>query len=480
MHKPIQLKNLCFRVAHQTCFEGFSAQISYGSKIGIIGRNGSGKSCLLKILAQEIKEYSGDAYLPPDAVFGFIPQAIDIYASLSGGQQLNKKLSAELSKGPNILLLDEPTNHLDQKNRKALFRMLKAFPHTLVIATHDEELLSTCVDTVWHIDQQKIRVFNGHYDDYLREQEMAKASLEHSLLLLTRQKKDTHKSLMKEQVRAKKSKEKGKKSITERKWPTIVSSAKAQRAEMTSGRKKAEIADKKQTIIDQLSDIYIPEIIVPKFSITKAELGSSAVVSIRNGSIGYVNEQPIVSEINFSLTPSDRIAISGDNGSGKSTFIKSILGLNNIITEGEFRLPKNADIGYLDQHYKTLSPNKSVFDTIAELKPQWSSAEIRRHLVDFLFRKNEEVTKMVSHLSGGELARLSLAKIAAQTPKLLILDEITNNIDLETRRHIIQVLNDYPGALIIICHESEFLKQLNLTRAYKIADKRMYSIAIEN
>src|SRR5580700_8688999 len=103
MHKPIQLKNLCFRVAHQTCFEGFSAQISYGSKIGIIGRNGSGKSCLLKILAQEIKEYSGAAYLPPDAVFGFIPQVIDIYTSLSGGQQLNKKLSAELSKGPNIL-----------------------------------------------------------------------------------------------------------------------------------------------------------------------------------------------------------------------------------------------------------------------------------------------------------------------------------------------------------------------------------------
>ncbi len=130
---------------------------------------------------------------------------------------------------------------------------------------------------------------------------------------------------------------------------------------------------------------------------------------------------------------------------------------------------KRKDIGYLDQHYGTLHPDKTVLETIADLVPAWSHAEIRRHLNDFLFRKNEEVNSPVSTLSGGEKARLSLAQIAAKTPKLLILDEITNNLDLETKEHVAQVLKAYPGAMIVISHDADFLEEIVVNSYFKIS-----------
>lgn len=123
----------------------------------------------------------------------------------------------------------------------------------------------------------------------------------------------------------------------------------------------------------------------------------------------------------------------------------------------------------MDQHYSTLSAEKTVLETIAELVPTWSHIEVRRHLNDFLFRKNEEVNALVRTLSGGEKARLSLAQIAAKTPKLLILDEITNNLDLETKDHMIQVLQSYPGAMIVISHDADFLEKIGVNSYFKIS-----------
>ena len=139
-----------------------------------------------------------------------------------------------------------------------------------------------------------------------------------------------------------------------------------------------------------------------------------------------------------------------------------------VIKSGNWYAPKISDIGYLDQHYGTLSAEKTVLETIAELVPTWPHIEVRRHLNDFLFRKNEEVNALVSTLSGGEKARLSLAQIAAKTPKLLILDEITNNLDLETKDHVIQVLKSYPGAMIVISHEADFLEEVGISEVVDV------------
>jgi len=127
---------------------------------------------------------------------------------------------------------------------------------------------------------------------------------------------------------------------------------------------------------------------------------------------------------------------------------------------GFWVVPKSEDIGYLDQHYADLK-GETVLDCISNRVPSWSHSDIRKHLNDFLFRKNKEVYAKISTLSGGEKARLSLALIAAKTPRLLILDEVTNNLDIETRDHVLQILKTYPGALIIISHDQDFLDELD-------------------
>jgi ATPase subunit of ABC transporter with duplicated ATPase domains len=468
IHNPIQIKNLSLSFPHKTCFDDFSVQVSYGSRIAIIGRNGCGKTALLKILLGMVEPTSGDIGCADDAVFGFVPQIIEDNDSLSGGQRLNAAVTQALSLEPNVLLLDEPTNHLDRHNRKSLVRMLQSYPGTLIIVSHDTELLRCCIDMLWHIDDGKIRVWSGAYDDYIREIRGRRASIEKELTCLNRQKKDMHHDLMKEQKRAAKSKAKGEKSIHHRKWPTVVSNAKAGKAEETSGRKKSAIDHKKQDLTEQLSNLRLPKIIVPKFSLSSSSIADRTIVSISDGSMGYAEQEPLLQKISLSIGSRDRIAIQGDNASGKSTLIKAILDNESVIKSGNWHAPKISDIGYLDQHYGTLSAKKTVLETIAELVPTWSHIEVRRHLNDFLFRKNEEVNSLVAQLSGGEKARLSLAQIAAKTPKLLILDEITNNLDLETRGHVIEVLKNYPGTMIVISHDADFLEKIGINEVVDV------------
>ena len=459
MHKPIQIKDLDLSFPHKTCFENFSCQIPYGSRIAIIGRNGSGKSTLLKMIGAMHHE---------DVIVGYVPQVIVDHADLSGGQRLNKAVTEALSLDPNVLLLDEPTNHLDSRNRKSLMRMLQNYPGTLIMVSHDKELLRQCTDTLWHIDNGKIHIFSGNYDDYMREIKLKRASIEGELEFLNRQKKDMHHKLMQEQQRAAKSKAKGEKKVENRKWLKMVGDLKGMKAEKSQGKKLKNIDETKNDLSNKLADLRLPEIIIPKFSLETSDAGRAMVIQISGASVGYFEGQPILSGIALSLESGERIAITGDNGSGKSTLIKAILGDESIYKTGDWHVIKREDVGYLDQHYSTLHPDKTVLETIADLVPHLPHTEIRRHLNDFLFRKNEEVNALVSTLSGGEKARLSLAQIAAKTPKLLILDEITNNLDLETKDHVIQVLKSYPGAMIVISHDADFLEEIGINEVVDV------------
>ena len=164
----------------------------------------------------------------------------------------------------------------------------------------------------------------------------------------------------------------------------------------------------------------------------------------------------------LNLNSQTRLAICGQNGSGKSTLVKALKSEPTVHKEGIWLTPPAQEIGYLDQHYQDLKLGTSVIEIIQEVQPLWTHQQIRCHLNDFLFRKNEQVYSLTDVLSGGEKARLSLAKIAAKPPKLLILDELSNNLDLKTRNHVIQVLKKYPGALVVISHDEDFLEQLKL------------------
>lgn len=474
----IQINNLTFTLPHKTCFEGFNALLHPAARIALIGQNGSGKSSLIKMLAGQMHPSEGHILYPEHMRIGYVPQLIDDHSTLSGGERFQKALTEALAQKPDLLLLDEPSNHLDRDNRKSLMRMLQRFRGILIVATHDTELIRNCIDTLWHFDQGQITMFNGSYDDYLHERQIKRTQIEDELSKLSREKKYTHQTLMKEQERAKKSDARGVKSIANRKWPTIVSDEKARRAVETSGKKKRKLRDQREELKEKLSETRLPEIITPTFSIDAADISEGVLVSIKDGGVGYSThkqeflnqvEEDVLSTVNLSISSSARIALHGKNGSGKSTLVKAILDDPTIIRSGEWYTPKPRDIGYLDQHYANVEQN--ALTLLSSACPEWSHAEVRKHLNDFLFRKNEEVNASYSTLSGGEKARLSLALIAAKTPKLLILDEITNNIDLETREHVIQVLKNYPGALVVISHDQDFLEAIGVEEEFVVESK---------
>lgn len=468
MQKIITINELNLQFGAKELIADFSQSIYAGERIAIIGHNGSGKSSLLKILAQEIHDNA--VQLQSGLQLAYIPQLSDNNNTQSGGERFNSNLSQALASYPDVLLLDEPTNHLDQHNRKSLIKLLHHFSGSLIIVSHDLELLNNCVDTLWHINHGRVTVFKGKYSDYLDEQQLKQQHLLMQVAELKQQQRTSHQSLMQEQQRAKNSRQKGEKSIVNRKWPTITSQAKARRAEMTAGQKQRQMREQREDISGKLADIFVHEEIIPQFNLPHQPTKRS-IVQLNQVSIAYEQDKPLLQNVNLQINGNDKIVLLGANGCGKSSLFKALLQNKSLIITGEIITPELSKIGYLDQHYANLAPELSAVEIIADTAPQWTTAEIRNHLNSFLLRKNEEVLIPCKYLSGGELVRLSLATIAANPPVLLLLDEITNNLDIETKQHVLTVLNNYPGAYLLICHEEEFVAQLNLDYTYQIKNR---------
>ncbi|MDR2946749.1 MAG: ATP-binding cassette domain-containing protein, partial [Candidatus Adiutrix sp.] len=223
------------------------------------------------------------------------------------------------------------------------------------------------------------------------------------------------------------------------------------------------IGRKREELSAQLAELRCPEMINARFHLEARGSGETVLVSIRDGSAGYPG-RPVLRGLDLDVGSKKRLALVGPNGSGKTTLMRAIMGDGEIIRSGQWRSPSPEDIGYVDQHYGNLEPGRSALEIMAGARRDWTDGEIRRHLADFLFRKNEEVEIQTQYLSGGERARLSLARIAARPPKLLLLDEITNNIDMDTRRQIGAVLSGYPAAMICISHDEDFLDEIEAER----------------
>lgn len=463
-HKPIFINNISLSVHNRILFEDFSTQINPGKRIVIMGSNGAGKSTLLKII-QGIQEPSaGSITIFHETTFGYVPQTVTEYPELSGGQRFNKALSVALSLDPDVLCLDEPTNHLDLNNKRSLVRMLQRYDGTLIIVSHDPEILALNFDEIWHIEHGQINVFTGNYAEYLKEHATKKESIEYQREQLHKEKRKLQKQVQQERKRAAQSRS----ANIDEKDRSLLGAMKESGSRST-GKITKRLSKSQKEIQHKLADAFVHKKIEPKFNLNPRKLSSDkSIVSIIQGSCGY--EKPILRNINLQVKANEQIAITGDNGTGKSTFIKAILHDPSIMVHGEWRVPEVNEIGYLDQHYSTLNPMLTVTEVIQEAAPYWTNQEVRKHLNDFLFHTPQEVTNTVAHLSGGERARLSLAQIAAKSPSLLLLDEVTNNIDLETREHVIEVLEAYPGAMIIVTHDPEFLKRLSITTVYETKD----------
>lgn len=476
MHSPITFQDISLIFPHKLCFEKFSYRVYPGERIAIMGRNGSGKTSLIQLLLGLKVPSSGQVVIAEHISIGYVEQTISDFNHLSGGQRFNKRLSQALSQSPEVLILDEPTNHLDLKNRKGLLKMLSQYRGTLLVISHDEAVLRGNIDTFWYLDRGQVHCFRGSYDDYIDELTRQKLRLQEQLTHIKKEEKRQHQGLMKEQQRAAKSRQQGKKHIDQKKWPTVVSHAKAHRAETTTGKKQQAVRRKRKQLEDQLSQIPLPEKIHPSFSFKSSSLSGKSLLSIHGADIGYNGKPPVLKNISLALSGGERVAIVGNNGCGKSTLLKAIYGKDEVTKTGDWYVVNSEHIGYLDQHYSNLNPSLSVFEHVKAQMPSWDIVTIRAHLKGFLFRKNEEVYQPVTQLSGGEKARLALSLIAANTPKLLILDEITNNLDLETKQHVIQVLKAYPGAMLIVSHEATFLDALGVDCHYAIDNRKFLRV----
>lgn len=346
-------------------------------------------------------------------------------STLSGGQKTRLALAKLLLTRPDILILDEPTNHLDIDTLSWLEQYLQGYAGAILIVSHDRYFLDKVVNQVYEISRHQLTKFPGNYSSYL---EQKAANYERDLKLYEKQQDEISKL----------------QDFIQRNLARASTTKRAQ-----SRRKQLEKIDRMDRPMgDEKS---------ASFSFQIERQSGNDVLKVNTLAVGYQNEA-VSENISFNLSRGDSTALVGPNGVGKSTLLKTIVEKLPSIT-GNIQYGSNVSIGYYDQEQAELSSNKKVLNELWDEYPLKSEKEIRTVLGNFLF-SGDDVLKIVYTLSGGEKARLALAKLMLQKSNFLILDEPTNHLDLDSKEVLENALIDYPGTILFVSHDRYFINRI--------------------
>lgn len=390
------------------------------------------------------------------------------YGTLSGGERMRLKIAKLLTVNPDLILLDEPTNHLDHSTRKWLSEFIHSWKGAAIIISHDYDLLSSWPKKVWSIENGEVITFDGSYHDYVHHKEIERKKKEVYRQELIQKKKVLVRKGQAEQTRQVRTKKQGKKKYN---GDPLLAKGQAERAENTMG--KAHIkrnSEERERINEELRELNERRKVVPRFYTDKRPT-YHFYLKIENGVASY-GDHTIFDQVNFTLQTGQKVAINGANGSGKTTLMKAIMGSSEVTTRGDWDIPSSFmdNVGYLDQYHKELIGEQTVLQHILATRPDWTEEQFKSHLHAFLFYDRRTWQQPVNTLSEGEKMRLSLALIAADSPGVLFLDEVSNHLDLTTKEHLIEVLKNYQGALLVNSHEKGFLDQLSIDVTYQAED----------
>ena len=462
----LTLKDVSLTFGHQPLLSQVDLTVSASNRICLVGRNGSGKSTLLKIIAGQVEPDQGTRFLQPDTTLRYLPQEPDFsdfqtslsyveaglapgddtyrarylleqlgltgeenLSTMSGGESRRCALAAALAPAPDILLLDEPTNHLDVSSIEWLEDQLGALKTALIMISHDRQFLRSLSNTTLWIDRGEVRRlengfggFEAWRDEIFEQEETERHKLDRKIH------RETH-------------------------WLIHGVTARRKRNQRRLSDLYA-LRERKRTLRTSTGDV--------KFTISEAGISGKRVIEVEGITKAY-GDRVIVHSFSARILRGDRVGIVGPNGAGKTTLLNMLIG-KTAPDKGSSYLGSAVELAALDQRRETLKPTEKLSDVLTGGRGDMVTVNgQQKHVIgymkDFLFAP-EQARTPVRELSGGERGRLVLAEVLARPSNLLVLDEPTNDLDLETLDLLQEMLTEYPGTVLLVSHDRDFLDKV--------------------